>query len=117
MNYLDVTVLEGLKEILGDDLLDITHQFASSAENDARAVLACYQGGDMALLARQAHALKGGSANMGGAEMARICAAIEQLAKSGDLAAIGPLAQSLPDVTTRTLAALKDAGYLGRPAG
>jgi HPt (histidine-containing phosphotransfer) domain-containing protein len=113
MNPIDTETLSGLKEMLGDDLYEITGLYASTLSGEIQSVQDCYASGDMARLNRLAHALKGSSANMGATELARLAAAVEKLALAGDRSAVEAVLKDMPQVAQATLAAFKSGGFLG----
>lgn len=68
--------------------------------------------GDAADLEGVAHSLKGSSGNVGARRVQELCLAIEERAKAGDVAAVGPLLERLEDAyaaTRRALVAERDA--------
>jgi HPt (histidine-containing phosphotransfer) domain-containing protein len=63
--------------------------------------------GDLPMLQREAHALRGGAANYGLRELAVRAAAIEHAARDGHGEEATQLVRDLGDVVERALAALK----------
>jgi HPt (histidine-containing phosphotransfer) domain-containing protein len=112
MNLIDTETLSGLKEMLGDDLYEITGLYASTLSGEIQSVQDCYAAGDMTRLNRLAHALKGSSANMGATELASLAAAVEKQALAGDRGTVEAVLKDMPRVAEATLAAFKAGGFL-----
>ncbi len=113
MNTIDTETLSGLKEMLGDDLYEITQLYASTLLDEIASLQACYASGDMGRLNRLAHALKGSSANMGASALAALAAAVEKRALADDKAMVEAALNDMPQVAKDTLAAFKTGGFLG----
>lgn len=109
---LNTTTLRELHDILGDELHGIAALFAQQLEQDARVLQACVDQADWAAVARHAHSIKGSSGNVGAAGLSQWAAALEKSAKLGLVPETTQLAQQLPDLLERTLAALRQSGYL-----
>lgn len=109
---LDTGALQTLQELLGDDLLDITQIYADQVQADVQGILACWASADTAQLGKLAHALKGGSSNMGATEVARLAALLEKAAVGQDSATITSVLDALPGAATQTVLALREGGYL-----
>jgi CheY-like chemotaxis protein len=74
--------------------------------------------GDLAAVARRAHRLKGGCADLRAGELFELAYGLEVAARQGDAAAVAATAALLPAALDRLLAALKRAGFAApdRPA-
>lgn len=109
---LDTSALQTLQELLGDDLLDITQIYADQVQADVQDIQACWANADTTQLGKLAHALKGGSSNMGATEVARLAALLEKAATSQDNTAIIGVLDALPNAAKQTVQALLEGGYL-----
>lgn len=110
--YLDTQALQDLQEMLGDDLHEITSLYASTLADEVSTLKTTLAAGNWAVLNRQAHSLKGSSANMGALEMARLAALVEKSALQADTATIQPAIDQMDGVATATLAAMRQGGFL-----
>jgi len=110
--YLDNQALQGLQDMLGDDLHEITSLYAATLQDEVQTLQATFAAANWPVLNRQAHSLKGSSANMGATEMARLAAVVEKAALQGDTAAIAPAIAQMAAVGSATLAAMRAGGYL-----
>ncbi|MFW9594458.1 MAG: Hpt domain-containing protein [Macromonas sp.] len=109
---LDTSALQTLQELLGDDLLDITQIYADQVCLDVQGIQACWTNTDTVELGKLAHALKGGSSNMGAVEVARLAALLEKAALGNDHTTIGSVLKDLPAAAEQTVQALRTGGYL-----
>ena len=117
MTYLDTGALDGLKELLGDDLYNIADLYVTTLPEAVLALLASHAQGDVQRLMQEAHALKGSSANMGAQEMARLCSGIEKMALDGSQReAVAALVAGLEPAAMATASAMRSAGYARSPA-
>ena len=117
MTYLDTGALDGLKELLGDDLYEISDLYVTTLPEAVHGLLASHAQGDVQRLMQEAHALKGSSANMGAQEMARLCSGIEKMALDGSQReAVAALVAGLEPVAMATVSAMRSAGYARSPA-
>ena len=83
---LDRGVLQGLRELGDADLLsELVDLFLEDAPPQLEALRGAVEGGDASSVERVAHALKGSCGNMGAAQMAAICAELQDIGTSGDL--------------------------------
>lgn len=110
--YLDTQALQELQEMLGDDLHEITSLYAGTLADDVQALKNTLAQANWAVLNRQAHSLKGSSANMGALEMARLAALVEKAALQADVATIQPAMDQMDAAASATLAAMRLGGYL-----
>ena len=100
---LDRTVLDGHREVLGDDTVrDVIARFLDTAPATAAAAAEAAAAGDLSILAKQAHKLAGGALTLGLAALNDIARRAEHEAKTGTGAEAINAATALP-------AALDDA--------
>jgi HPt (histidine-containing phosphotransfer) domain-containing protein len=82
----DRAVIAGLKELGGPSepglFLELVELFVQDALVHVRALEAALKSGDAQSLERAAHTLKSSSANVGGARLSKLCAAIESCTRS-----------------------------------
>lgn len=82
---LDMKVIEGLRELGGDDdpglLLEVIGMFLEDAPTRIREIEQGLASGDIKLLERAAHSLKSASANVGAVELSTVCKRIEEIAR------------------------------------
>lgn len=86
---LDPGALDGLLETVGGDrdfVVELIDVYIADAPLQLQAMRAAVDQGDAAALVAPAHTLKGTSASMGANGLAGICAELEALARSGDVA-------------------------------
>ena len=93
------------KEIVAAFLEDIPRQIA--------ALRVCLEGGDARGAGRQAHTIKGASANVGGERLREVAAEMEVSGKAGDLAAVTGRLAELDDRFDRLKQAMTE-GWKGR---
>ena len=99
-NVIDMTVIETLRELGGDDdpglvgeLIDL---YLLDAPDRLRELEQALEGGDVDLLERAAHTLKSASANIGAVLLSDLCQDLECLAREAPIEKAGDLvAQSL----------------------
>ncbi|MDP9486934.1 MAG: response regulator, partial [Actinomycetota bacterium] len=83
---LDPGVIEGLRELGGDELFgELAGLFLEDAPPRLEALREAIGSGDASSVGQAAHALKGSSGNMGATRMASICAELEEAGGSRDL--------------------------------
>lgn len=111
MNPIDESALQELRDMLGDELLEITRLYTMTLPGEAARIVSCFEDADWVQLNRLAHALKGSSANMGATALATVAAAVEKGALSPDPATLQPLVVQLPDLARQTIEALQAKGY------
>lgn len=111
-DLLNTSTLGELREILGDDLLDITTLFAEQVVLEADALKQQIQAQDLSSVAQHAHAMKGSCGNVGAMALSLWAAALEKSAKAGDLAAAAAALDDMPALLDGTLAAMRQQGYL-----
>lgn len=109
---LNTATLAELQEILGDELQGITELFAEQVVKEAAALDEQVQQRNLDAVARHAHAMKGSCGNVGAMALSNWAATLEKIAKTGDHTAVATAAAELPDLLGRSLAAMREAGYL-----
>lgn len=90
-------------ELLGE-LIDL---FQTEMSDRLARVEADHESGDRDMLAKDAHAIAGSSANMAGLRLSRLARAIEHAAPAEDLGKLEPYVAELSPVYEETLAALR----------
>ncbi|MCY2958777.1 MAG: Hpt domain-containing protein [Planctomycetota bacterium] len=82
---LDMQVIEGLRELGGEDepglLLEVIGMFLEDAPTRIREIEQGFASGDIKLLERAAHSLKSASANVGAMQLSSVCKRIEEIAR------------------------------------
>lgn len=82
---LDMNVIEGLRELGGDDdpglLLEVIGMFLEDAPTRIKELQQGLATGDVKLLERAAHSLKSASANVGAMQLSSVCKRIEEIAR------------------------------------
>lgn len=107
-SVLDMRVIEGLRELGGDDdpglLLEVIGMFLDDAPTRIAEIRQGLASGDIKLLERAAHSLKSASANVGAMQLSNVCKRIEEIArqdKSGGIAELIPESnKALEDAAT-----------------
>lgn len=105
---LDMRVIEGLRELGGDDdpglLLEVIGMFLDDAPTRIAEIRQGLASGDIKLLERAAHSLKSASANVGAMQLSNVCKRIEEIARQDKAAGIAELIpesnKALDDATT-----------------
>jgi HPt (histidine-containing phosphotransfer) domain-containing protein len=84
-NVLDMRIIEGLRELGGDDdpglLVEVIGMFLEDAPTRIREIEQGLSTGDLKLLERAAHSLKSASANVGAMQLSQVCKRIEDIAR------------------------------------
>ncbi|WP_461538703.1 hybrid sensor histidine kinase/response regulator [Spongorhabdus nitratireducens] len=104
---IDDTTLETLKEIMEDEFGSLIESYLEDSPRHVDDIHKANQEADKDILIRAAHTLKSSSNNVGALILGEVAKEIEQLAKSGDLDAIGPLLPRLKVAHQKTSAALQ----------
>ncbi len=82
---LDMQVIEGLRELGGDDdpglLVEVIGMFLEDAPTRIEEIQQGLATGDIKLLERAAHSLKSASANVGAVQLSLVCKRIEEIAR------------------------------------
>jgi HPt (histidine-containing phosphotransfer) domain-containing protein len=83
---LDMQVIQGLRELGGDDdpglVLELIAMFLEDAPKRMDEISTALSTGDIKLLERAAHTLKSSSANIGAARLSAHCKTMEELARN-----------------------------------
>ena len=111
-DLLNTDSLAELKAILEDELFQITRLFADQLMDELDKLQRVIDQGDMTGVNRQAHSLKGSSANMGAAALAAAALKIEKAALVKDHELIAETMALIPELADQTLSAMKASGYL-----
>jgi HPt (histidine-containing phosphotransfer) domain-containing protein len=94
-SVLDMQVIEGLRELGGEDdpglLLEIIGMFLEDAPARIREIELGLANGDIKLLERAAHSLKSASANVGAMRLSSVCRRIEEIARQAKSEGIAEL--------------------------
>lgn len=94
----DMNVIEGLRELGGDDDPGLVTELIAMFLDDAPKRLAEIEGalanGDVKRLERAAHTLKSSAANVGAAGLSQLCREIEERVRLNDLARLPVLCNS-----------------------
>jgi HPt (histidine-containing phosphotransfer) domain-containing protein len=85
--HLDSAVVETLRELGGPEMIsELSQMFFEDTSSSLAALKEAAESGDAPTVRRVAHTLKGSSGNMGAKRMAALCAELEGVGVSGDLA-------------------------------
>lgn len=71
-----------LKDLMGETYKELLEVFLSDSPKRLEKIRLAAQENDMDALAREAHALKGGSSNLGAQQLSVVCGEIEKLAQT-----------------------------------
>ncbi len=105
---LDQSVLAGLRELGGPDLLEeLRELFVEGVPPQLEALREAIRSGDAPSAQRVAHALKGSCGNIGALRMFTICAELEDVGHSGELESASVLIERLEAELRRVRAALE----------
>ncbi|HCF30577.1 MAG TPA: hypothetical protein DEV81_26045 [Cyanobacteria bacterium UBA11049] len=117
LSAIDITVLQELKDIAGEDaasfLADIINSYREDAPIRLQAILEAVAQKDAIALHKSAHAFKSLSTTVGAVSVAQICVTLEAMGKAGTNAGASTLVQQLQSEYQRSLAALS-LQHLGR---
>jgi PAS domain S-box-containing protein len=107
----DYSVLKGLRErqVEGkpDILKELVELFLEDTPNQLKTLKEAAEKGDASSVERTAHTLSGGSGNLGAVRVAAICAELEEIGRSGDLAPAPALLSRLEEEYGRVRTALE----------
>jgi HPt (histidine-containing phosphotransfer) domain-containing protein len=96
---LDPTVLESLRQLTPpgepDVLKELLTLFLEDVPGRIEKLRAAWQAGDAVGVQRSAHSIKGSAGNIGATELYGVCSRIDAQGRSGDLAPLGPMVESL----------------------
>src|SRR5690606_24223802 len=82
--HLDDAILSTLKDIMGDDFYHLIETFIKDTDERIRHLHAAFAAGESDSIRRAAHSLKGSSSNIGAAQLAKLCEAIEAKAQANE---------------------------------
>lgn len=83
--HLDANVLLTLQQVMEGEYPQLLDAFLGDSEERLRLLQAACQRGEGEALRRAAHSFKGSCSNMGAAQLAEHCQALEEAAQSGQL--------------------------------
>ncbi len=99
---LDEARLQELNELGGESLvLELVHVFRNDVPVQLAALRRAIDAGDARSVQMVAHTMKGGSRNIGAAQLAAYCQSLELAAKSNNLAGAGDLVTSIENEVSR----------------
>lgn len=85
---LDEGVLAELKEVMEEEFPLLLETYLKESAAQLASINDAFSAGDMDQLRRAAHSLKGGSGNIGAADLAALCARLEAQAREGEVNAL-----------------------------
>ena len=103
---LNEAIIEELSSFGAEFVVSLSQELIASVPGRLADVQTAVDEGDAERLARSAHALRGSSANMGGARLAQVCAQLEEAGERGDLAEAARLVPALETEAAQLIAAL-----------
>lgn len=106
--YLDTTVVESLKELLGEKFLVMVDAFVSDGELKLSKIRSALIEQDLSVVASEVHGIKGSSQNIGATELATISAELEQQARANDATGIKQKLSAVEQVFAAVCKELKD---------
>jgi HPt (histidine-containing phosphotransfer) domain-containing protein len=98
MSTLQREALDAIRELGGDtpDLLQqIVHLYLDAAPGLLQQMKAGFASGDLTSVRNAAHTLKSSSANLGAAQLSRMCSQLEAAARAGAIGPEVPSAQAI----------------------
>ncbi|MFT7667562.1 MAG: HPt (histidine-containing phosphotransfer) domain-containing protein [Planctomycetota bacterium] len=108
---LDFDVIEGLRELGGEDdpglVLELIEMFLDDAPNHLDDMMMSMKSSNAELMQRSVHTLKSSSANMGAIRLPQICNEMEQLAQNADINGYRKLTSTCLDAFKEVDAALR----------
>jgi HPt (histidine-containing phosphotransfer) domain-containing protein len=110
---LDAAVLAELRQSTGDDdefLRELGDAYVSEGREHLDAILAAAAAGDAGAMLRPAHTLKSSSASLGAMRLSAIARRLEEAAREGREADLGPDAEAARVAWAETLEAFDIAG-------
>ena len=106
---LDLEALDALRELGGEDdpglVRELIEMFLGDAPGRLELIERGLETGDLDVVERAAHTLKGSSANIGAAQLSKICARVEDLARSKSSDELAAYAEATRRSFDRTRAA------------
>ncbi len=102
--------IRGLDPPEGNDALAaLVNLFLDDSSKQLETLREAAAAADLSMASRVAHSLKGSSANIGAAVMARLCHEVEQTASGGDLPTVAALVPAVEEEFARVHSALLEA--------
>jgi two-component system sensor histidine kinase/response regulator len=99
LQVLDPDVIETLRQLTPpgepDVLAEVLQMFLDEVPPRIDRVRNAYASGNIQEVHRSAHSLKGSAGNVGAHALHAVCKQLDELGRSGDLAAAGPLVDAL----------------------
>lgn len=108
---IDVSVLDELREVLGEELGEIVGHFVVQLDEQVNSVRDALAVADRQRIIETAHSLKGGAANFGANRLSSIAAAIERAARDEDLSRAASAHAALAQTKRDTVGRLVELGY------
>ena len=108
---IDVSVLDELRELLGEELGEIVGHFVVQLDEQVNSVRDALAVADRQRIIESAHSLQGGAANFGANRLSSIAAAIERAARDEDLSRAGSNLACLLQAKHDTVARLIELGF------
>ncbi len=87
-NAIDTTVIESLKDIMGDDFGIIVDTFTEDTGKLVSSLSELQKQNDVEVFTRNAHSIKSSSANLGALQVSVLAAELEAQGKSGDISSV-----------------------------
>lgn len=106
--HVDISNLDMLKEIIGDELKEVLNVFLDSTPETLLKLEGAVESNTIATVQSQAHSLKGSSANVGANQLSMLSAELEQNAKNNHTDNMRALLQKIQTENTAVTQALKD---------
>lgn len=103
---LDLSLVSELKDVMGDDFATLVASFQQDGERRIAAMREALASADMESLRATAHSFKGSSGNVGAAQVAAACLAMESAAQSADSAEASAVLDTLQARFDAALSAL-----------
>lgn len=85
MSVLDQSLISELREVMGDDFSMLVESYERDGVQRLQSIDEAVSAGSAEDLRAMAHSFKGSSGNVGAAEVAKTCLALEECGRSGDL--------------------------------
>jgi len=111
---LDMTLIDELRDALGDDLNEIVDQFLFQLDEQVRLLGDAITCRDAQQVREYAHALKGSAGNLGVSGLAAIAAEIEVMGREDNLACAENSFARMDRCVARTVTVLEEMGFSAR---
>lgn len=83
--HIDQSVLESLREFMGEEYPALLETYLADSEERLRLLRSAIHDADPQALGQAAHSFKGSCSNMGARDLAELCRQLETSARDGDL--------------------------------